>query len=189
MDLHAFIRGDAIEVTCSHTSTNGLSFRARYAAAVLLIASVMVATNATLKAEQKNDLEVGLTTQCVVREGTEEKLVAPAHLEPGQVLQYTAAYHNRSQHTLANFAPTLPLPRGSAYIPASAFPAPTEASIDGQTFEPYPIQRIRKLNNGLEETVEVPASSYRALRWSAGDLSPAGTFTTSARVRVLANSD
>jgi hypothetical protein len=189
MDLHAFSRGDAIEVTCSHGSCTGSSFRARYAAGVLLVASVMVATNATLRAGQKNDLEVGLTARCVVHEGGAEKLVAQADVEPGQIIQYTAAYHNRSQRTLPNFAPTLPLPHGAEYIALSANPAPTEASIDGQTFEPYPIRRTRKLSNGLEETVEVPATSYRALRWAAGDLTPSSTFTTSARVRILASND
>ena len=189
MELHAFSQGDAIEVSCSRAAFSGTAFRARYAATVLLIASAMIASVSSLKAAQKNDLEIGLVAQRVVQEGSAEKLIDQPDVEPGQVIQYTAAYHNRSERTLANLAPTLPIPQGTEFIAESARPLPTEASIDGKTFEHYPIRRARKLNNGLEVVVDVPASSYRALRWTAGDLTPASTFTTSARVRIIANND
>lgn len=189
MESIGFSRGDAVQVSRYQAALSGFALRVRSAGAASLLGLLLIGSVASLKAASKSDLEIGLVAQRVVREGTTEKLVDQSDVEPGQVVQYTAAYRNRSERTLSNLAPTLPIPHGTEFIPESARPLPTEASIDGKTFEPYPIRRSRKLNNGLEVVVDVPASSYRALRWSAGDLSPTSTFITSARVRIIANNE
>ena len=186
MELPTSWRDDTIVVSRSQIAFSGITSRALYAIIFLFVASAIALP---LKAAPKNDLEIGLVAQRVVQEGMAEKLVDQSDIEPGQVIQYTAAYRNRSERTLAHLAPTLPIPHGTEFIPESAHPLPAEASIDGKTFEPYPIRRSHKLSNGLEVLVDVPASSYRALRWTAGDLTPSSTFTTSARVRIVANND
>lgn len=142
----------------------------------------------SLWAKEKNDLEIALTAQSVVRDVSgQESLVANVSVEPGDVVAYTAVYRNHGAQPLRQLVPTLPVPAGMEFIAGSAQPAPATASLDGKKFEPYPIRRTHKLADGREVTTEIPVSAYRALRWSAGDLSPKDALTVVIRARVSTN--
>lgn len=154
---------------------------------VLVLVSVfgLLGQGSALRAKDARDLEIALTAQQVVRDAAGvETLKDHAAVEPGQLVQYTATYHNRSVLPLRNLAPTLPIPAGMEFVPGSASPAPQLASLDGKNFEPYPIRHTHRLADGREVIVEVPASAYRALRWAAGELAPGFTLVTTARARV-----
>ena len=135
----------------------------------------------------KNDVVVTLKAQKVLR-GSDgnEVLQAADRAMPGEVIQYDAVYKNQSKSGVRNLVPTLPIPRGLEYIPDSAKPAPSKASIDGKIFEPLPLMRRVTLPNG--ETVEqaVPPSEIRALRWEIGDLDGGAAAQISARARLAA---
>jgi len=135
----------------------------------------------------KNDVVVTLKAQKVLR-GSDgnEVLQAADRAMPGEVIQYDAVYKNQSKSGVRNLVPTLPIPRGLEYIPDSAKPAPSKASIDGKIFESLPLKRKVTLPTG--ETVEqaVPPSEIRALRWEIGDLDAGAAAQISARA-VLAS--
>lgn len=140
-----------------------------------------------MKAATKSDLDIALTAhQVIVSPAGKESLTSGVAAQPGDVIQYTAVYSNTGGQALRNLAPTLPIPVGMEFIAGSASPKPAFASVDGKKFEPYPIRRTLKLADGREIVAEVPASEYRALRWTASDLSPSAAVTTIARVRVAA---
>ena len=137
-------------------------------------------------ASAKNDLAISLTAKkVVVQSDGKEKLVAADRAFPGEVIQYDALYVNQSAKPLTSVAPTLPIPNGMAFVPESASPAPSEASLDGKKFEPLPILRKVRMPSGVEKEVEVPATEYRALRWKAGDLAAGEKTTITARTRLL----
>ena len=133
----------------------------------------------------KSDVVVTLKAQKVVRAADgNEVLQAAERAMPGEVIQYDATYKNHSANGIRNLVPTLPIPRGLEYIPDSAKPAPSKASVDGKVFEPLPL--IRKVTLPSGETVEqpVPASEIRALRWEIGDLDAGAAAQISARARL-----
>lgn len=137
-------------------------------------------------ANAKNDLSISLTARKVVLQADgKEKLIVADRAFPGEVIQYDALYKNQSAMPVTSVAPTLPIPVGMVFVPESASPAPSEASLDGKKFEPLPIRRKLKTPGGGEAEVEVPAIEYRALRWNAGELAPGAKTTITARTRLL----
>lgn len=134
-----------------------------------------------------NDVVVTLKAQKVLRgpDGNEVLQLAERAM-PGEVIQYDAIYKNQSGSGVRNLEPTLPIPRGLEYIPDSAKPAPSKASLDGKNFAPLPLKRQVTLPTG--ETVEqpVPSSEIRALRWELGDLDAGAAALISARARLAA---
>jgi hypothetical protein len=137
-------------------------------------------------ASAKNDLAISLMAKKVVLQADgKERLVAADRAFPGEVIQYDALYENQSAKPLTSVAPMLPIPVGMAFVPESASPAPSEASLDGKKFEPLPILRKVRTPSGRETEVEVPATEYRALRWKAGDLAPGAKTTITTRVRLV----
>lgn len=165
--------------------------RPRKFSALLLFVSVLttgaiLGSPATLAAQDNGNLRISFTAQRVIQSanGAEELSDSPV-AAPGDVIRYTALFHNHGAQTLKRLAPTIPIPAGMVYTPTPALPAPAEASLDGNLFEPIPVRRERRLDDGRKVLVEVPFSSYRALRWKAGELAPGATFTAAARVRVI----
>lgn len=165
---------------------SGASRRRQYAQALFLAIAVFLSSTSAVEAAQKNDLEVALSAQRVGAANSLEVLDEDDAVAPGDVVQYRATYRNQSSGSLRNLAPTLPIPAGTEYVDGSAYPAPVEGSLDGATFEQFPIKRPQKAADGRTVLVTVPVSAYRALRWSAGELPAAATFVTTARVRVVA---
>lgn len=131
------------------------------------------------------DLDIRLTAQRVLAKPDGQELLQPADRAfPGDIVQYDAVYQNRGPRAISNLQPTLPIPAGMEYLPDSAKPAPAQASLDGRRFEPIPLKRRVTLASGEVREEEIPPSDYRALRWSAGDLSAAGKTTIVVRARV-----
>lgn len=152
----------------------------------LVMAAFMGGQNALAQAA-KNDVVVTLKAQKVLRgpDGKEVLKVAD-RATPGEVIQYDAIYKNQGKDGVRNLVPTLPIPPGLEYIPDSAKPAPTKASLDGKTFEPLPLKRQVKLPSGEIVEQPVPPSEIRALRWEIGDLDAGAAAEISARARLAA---
>ena len=114
-----------------------------------------------------------------------ERLVHAREVRPGEVFHYVATYRNAFVAGIRDLQPVLPIPAGMHYVPGSATPQPTHASLDGRVFSPIPLTRLVKLADGSVREQVVPASEYRALRWSLGDLAAGATTNVTARARLL----
>lgn len=163
----------------------GAGARRSYAKAVTFAISLFMSSTAQLGAQTKDDLEIALSVDRVMRKGNEERFEDAATAGPGDVVRYRAVYRNQSSGPLRQLAPTLPIPVGTEYVANSAWPLPAEASLDGQTYETLPIRRLQRRPDGTEELRAVPASAFRALRWRVGELAPGSAFSAMARVRVI----
>ena len=112
-----------------------------------------------------------------------ERLVDAAQVKPGDRLQYELTYTNRTAGPVRGLQATLPIPEGTTYLPDSALPPPAQASLDGKTFAVPPLKRtVQKDGRNVEEIA--PPQSYRALRWTLGDLASGAALTVKARVEV-----
>ena len=116
-------------------------------------------------------------------DGNEQFNVADAAY-PGDVVEYRAHYTNDGAQTLTGVQAILPIPDDTVYLPASAIPARVEASLDGKTYEPVPLQRRVVNADGTESIELVPASEYRFLRFGLGDLGADATALAKARVAI-----
>ena len=137
-------------------------------------------------AQDQSGLTAMLVTMKVVplADG-KERLVHAVEVRPGEVVQYVATYRNAFAAGIRDLQPALPIPTGMQFVPRSATPQPTHASLDGRVFEPIPLTRLVKLADGSVRTQAVPASEYRALRWSLGDLAAGASTNVTARARLL----
>ena len=135
--------------------------------------------------QNANDVVVTLKAQKVerTRDGKEVLRVADRAI-PGEIIQYEALYRNQGKKGIRNLQPTLPIPAGLEYLPDSAKPAPSKASLDGKNFATVPLVRQVALPDGKTKEELVPASEYRALRWELGDLDSGRNALVSARARL-----
>jgi uncharacterized repeat protein (TIGR01451 family) len=148
---------------------------------VVLIA---LASLAPLAAWAQSDVTVNLTAQRVIPSTSGKEAFAPGdQARPGDVLEYRATYHNTTTSRVRQLAATLPVPHGMVFVPGTASPG-VFASLDGKTFEPYPLKRRVKLDDGRVVVREVPASEVRWLRWSLGALDAKADKVVRARLRV-----
>ena len=132
----------------------------------------------------EGDVIVALTAhRILVSQGKEARLPAE-QAKPGDVIEYRATYSNRGASAVRDLEATLPVPTGLEYLPRTAQPVRLQASLDGKAFAPAPLTRRVRLPNGKTELREVPASEYRALRWSIGSLGAKSSRTVGARMRV-----
>jgi len=127
---------------------------------------------------------VELTAQRVTKDQGKEVLVPAAEAKPGELIEYRALYRNDGASEAKGLMATLPIPRGTQYVPGSALPRRVEASLDGHTFAAVPLKRTVKTPDGRTVVQEVPVAEYRALRWPLGALPSRDQRTVSARVRV-----
>ena len=147
----------------------------------------LFASSAPLQAREKKDLEILLTAQRVTSDASgAECLTDIVDATPGDVVQYTAVFLNAGDKPLRHLQPTLPIPSGMEYRAASAAPAAVEASVDGRNFGSMPLIMERKLDRGVEISVEFSPRFYRALRWNVAELAPGESITVTARAVVLA---
>ena len=127
---------------------------------------------------------VELTANRVLKTQDREVLSPAAEAHPGETLEYRAVYRNDSGNEARGLAATLPIPRGTTYMPGTASPRRVEASLDGITFAPIPLTRRVRTSDGRMVVREVPVSEYRALRWPLGTLPKSQVRTVIARVRI-----
>lgn len=124
--------------------------------------------------------------QVVVDAKGNETLKDAPRIKPGDLVEYTAVYRNRSSQDISGLKATLPVPLGLEYVRQSAKPAPVTATTDGVTFAAEPLMRTVKDQAGKDQQVEVPYSEYRNLRWDVGNLDAGKRTVVSARMRVIA---
>ena len=150
----------------------------------LAFALALAALAAAPSARAAGDVTVELTANRVTRSQGRDVLAPAEQARPGDLIQYRALYRNAGKGEARGFAATLPIPRGTHYVPGSATPRRVEASLDGRTFAPVPLLRKERTADGRTVTREVPASEYVALRWSLGLLPANQSREVTARVRI-----
>lgn len=139
-------------------------------------------------AQTQKDLQVTMEVKKIVKAADgKESLEAAEQAKPGDILQYTAVYSNKSKNNLRDLEATIPIPPYTEYVPGSSRPAGVKASVDGQSFQSIPLRRKVKQVDGKEVMQLVPYTDYRTLRWFAGNISPNQELKFSTRVRVLNN--
>lgn len=131
------------------------------------------------------EVTVELKSQKIVRlaDGKEGRESA-AQAAPGDVIEYVATYANRGKAAAKNFVATLPVPKDTDYIGASALPVNAQAATADGVFQAIPLKRTVKLANGQAEERDVPLSEYRTLRWQVGELGAGKEIATTLRVRL-----
>jgi uncharacterized repeat protein (TIGR01451 family) len=152
----------------------------------LVLAVALVALVATPAAHAAGEVAVELTANRVTKSQGRDVLAPAEQARPGDLLQYRALYKNAGKTAARGLAATLPIPRGTHYVPGSASPRRVEASLDGRTFAPVPLTRQVRLADGRTVAREVPPSEYVALRWSLGALPANQSREVVARVRIEA---
>ena len=122
-------------------------------------------------------------TQHKVSKGSDGKevLVDAAFVKPGDVIEYSATYTNRSAKTVKNVVASLPIPEGLQYQPMSAKPggAIAQAAVKGGVYGAEPL--TRRVAGKIEP---VPYADYRSLRWNLGELHAGRVAVVSARAAV-----
>ena len=113
-----------------------------------------------------------------------ETLVRADSVRPGDVLEYTVAYKNVSPAAVGNVALTLPIPVGLSYQSHAKLPAPSQASVDGNSFQDMPLKRVVRQADGKLASQLVPMNEYRALRWQIGQLEAGKEVSVIARAQV-----
>lgn len=159
-----------------------------FVVAVLSLAACLVTSaGAYAQFAPARDVTVELKGQKIVRlaDGKESRESA-GQAKPGDVIEYTATYTNRSKAAVKNVAATLPVPSETEYVAGSAQPAGAQAALVDGVYQAMPLKRQVKLANGTMETRDVPLAEYRTLRWQVGELAPGKDFVATARVRVSA---
>lgn len=131
-----------------------------------------------------NDVAVTMQAFQVLTTANGIELVPTDAAKPGDTIEYRVAYSNTGKAPVRGIVATLPVPAsGMAYVPDSATPAAVLASLDGKTFAPVPLQRV-VLRNGRSVTETVPATEYRFLRWTLGELVAGQSATVKSRMRL-----
>jgi uncharacterized repeat protein (TIGR01451 family) len=114
-----------------------------------------------------------------------KEIIQPADkVAPGDLLQYRVRYSNTGATAANNLVVTLPIPKGLEFAAATDSPRAALASLDGEKFEVMPIKRLVRQADGRETLQEVPATSYRALRWQVDQLQAGKVVNFTARARV-----
>ena len=138
--------------------------------------------------ESQRDVMVTMEVKRVVKgDDGQESLGSADQAKPGDILQYTATYTNKTNKVWRDLEATIPIPTYTEYVPASSRPAGAKASLDGKAFQTIPLRRKVKQADGKEITQLVPYGEYRTLRWFVGKLSENQELKFSTRVRVLSN--
>ena len=156
--------------------------RFRFFARVLAVAAAVSFVATAARAE--DSVTVQLTANRVTKTQGRESLAPAEQARPGETLEYRAVYRNNGAAEARHVTATLPIPRGTAYVPGSASPSRVEASLDGTRFAAVPLTRVVRGADGRDVVREVPVSEYRALRWPLGSLASRQTRAVTARVRI-----
>ena len=153
----------------------------------LCLAGLLLLTSAAY-AEPQRDVLVTMEVKKIVKGVDGKESLEPAdQAKPGDILQYTATYANKTKKTWRDLEATIPVPPFTEYVPGSGRPAGAKASLDGQTFQTIPLRRKVKQPDGNEVTQLVPYGEYRTLRWFVGKLLENQELKFSSRVKVLSN--
>ena len=139
------------------------------------------------KSQASEPVEVQLVRRKVVLIDAKETLQDAGTAKPGEILEETAIYTNKSKSFVTKLEATLPIPLNTELVPNSIKPATAavRASTDGLSFRPLPLKRKVKLANGVETEQLVPLNEYRFLRWYPGELAAGKSLNYSARFKIV----
>jgi len=116
-----------------------------------------------------------------------ERYTSVETVVPGDVIEYRATYRNKLATPMSGVAATLPVPKGTHYLPKSAA-APGGFSAEAATadgrFGREPLMREVKGTDGKLRDETVPYSDYKTLRWMLGRIAGKSEVTVKARVQV-----
>ena len=132
-------------------------------------------------------LEIKLERAKIVSADNKETRQSAAIAKPGEILEETATYTNKSAAALKGLEATLPVPINTELVMGSVSPANAKASTDGKNFSTIPLTRKIKQANGVEVEQAVPLSEYRYLRWYPGELAAQKSLAFSARFKVASD--
>jgi hypothetical protein len=147
--------------------------------ALTAVAVTLMLLSFSVFAEVKQVMKVEKIT---VQNGREVKSPAD-QAAPGEIIQYSDVCINQDKSPIGDFVVTIPVPASTEYVAGSATPVAAMASIDGVNFSPIPLKHKVKNSEGKTVEQEVPASEYRAVRWSL-PLAGSESRTVSLRVKV-----
>jgi uncharacterized repeat protein (TIGR01451 family) len=151
---------------------------------VILTACILQFACAFVFAADGDKVDVTLHAFKVVAGAGGQKLVPTTEALPGDTIEYQVTYRNAGTAPARKVLATLPVPRdGISYLADSAAPAQVEASLDGTSFAPVPLNRT-VVRNGKPQQEPIPVSEYRFLRWQLGDIAPGRSITVSSRMRL-----
>lgn len=113
-------------------------------------------------------------------------VLAPADAgKPGDLVEYTSAFHNAGTKNADKLLATIPVPAGTTFVAGSAEPARSvQASTDGVRFAPMPLMRAVKHADGSVHQEPVPMADYRYVRWELGTLPAGGDLVARLRVQI-----
>jgi uncharacterized repeat protein (TIGR01451 family) len=116
------------------------------------------------------------------------KRVAAANINPGDVIFYTLNFVNSGDEAATNAVIDDPIPKGTVYLPGSAFGKDTEItySIDGgKTFKkPSLLTYEVKLANGKTEKRSASPEEYTHIRWTVSIIPARGSGSVGFQVRM-----
>jgi len=157
---------------------------AALAFAGLTTAQTAPAAKAAPKALAPEPVDVKLERQKITVVNGKEVAESSAVAKPGDILQDTVTYTNKSKNAVTKLEANLPIPPNTELVLGSLNPNTAKASIDGVNFAALPLKRKVKQANGVEIEVNVPIVEVRYLRWYPGDLAAGKALVFSARFKV-----
>lgn len=154
-------------------------------AAVVLLMALCQAPQVSAQAVAKdnNPVQIQLQRKKVSVADGKETLAVADTAKPGELVEETATYGNKSKRTFRVDA-TLPVPQFTEFVADSTRPASAKASVDGKIFSDMPLKRQIKQPNGVTVEQLIPLSEYKFLRWKGVELGPEKSFAVSARFRI-----
>ena len=88
---------------------------------------------------------------------------------PGELIEYRIFYQNKGETVVSNLKVDGPVPANTQYVAGSAdgnVPYALLVSIDhGNTWEPEPVKRMKRMPDGTEQEVIIPVAEYTQIRW------------------------
>jgi hypothetical protein len=153
--------------------------------APLAAMAAVIATSQVWAATEPDALQIKLAVHKVTLVNGQEKQLPADLTKPGDLLEYSAEYHNTGKTPINQAKAVIPVPaQGLEYLPESAFPSVLFASVDGRHFAPVPLMHTVLLPDGRRETRPVPVMAYRYLQWNLGALAPGASTVVKARMKV-----
>jgi len=154
----------------------------------LIIATALLPSSALARSL----VSVSITAEkevTVVKNGEKAtKKVVATRIDPGDVIIYTLNYVNTGDEAATNAVMDDPIPRGTVYLPGSAFGAGAEItfSVDGgKTFnKPSLLTYEVKLPNGKTEKRAASPEEYTHIRWVIDKIAAGSKGKVGFQVRV-----
>lgn len=175
-------------MACTHLESPKMMKRCLSMIPLPLVVSLVALSPPAFAAAEKATLTSELQVWNVVKGADGAETLQPARsVKPGDVLQYTAIYKNADSRAVNRLVASLPIPAGTELVGASAMPREVQASLDGKVYAATPLMRKVRRADGQMADVLVPLTEYRFLRWPEQQVAAGASFSTSARVRVVAS--